>query len=146
MTKIGFTCGAWDLFHAGHVHFLGECKKYCDWLIVGLQHDPSIDRPTTKNRPVQSLFERYLQLKGCRYCDQIIPYETEEDLNSLCATTTFDVRLLGDDAIETRMTGHEIMKENGTEIIYITRRHTFSSTNLRTRIIKQGGGVITGDG
>ena len=94
MSVIGFTCSAFDLFHAGHVTMLAECKQHCDYLIVGLQVDPKKDRPE-KNSPVQSVYERYVQLRGCIYVDEIIPYETEQDLENLLAIEDIHVRFLG---------------------------------------------------
>ena len=128
--KIGFTCGAFDLLHAGHVMMLAEAKTQCDWLIVGLQTDPTIDRPN-KNRPVQTTFERYTQLKGCRFVDEIVPYDTEDDLFNLLSTYNIDVRIVSDEYKDTIFTG----KLLGIDIYYNKRSHNFSSTELRKRLI-----------
>ena len=128
--KIGFTCGAFDLLHAGHVIMLAEAKTQCDWLIVGLQTDPTIDRPN-KNRPVQTTFERYTQLKGCRFVDEIVPYDTEDDLFNLLSTYNIDVRIVSDEYKDTTFTG----KLLGIDIYYNKRSHNFSSTELRKRLI-----------
>ena len=91
--KIGFTCSTFDLFHAGHLLMLEEAKKHCDYLIVGLQTDPTIDRPTEKNKPVQSVFERFVQLKACKYIDEVIPYATEDELVDILLSYPIDVRI-----------------------------------------------------
>jgi len=93
--KIGFNCSSFDLFHAGHVTMLKMEKKLCDYLIVALQVDPTIDRPSTKNKPVQSVYERYVQLQACKYVDEILVYLTEEDLANLIMTHTMHIRFLG---------------------------------------------------
>ena len=128
--KIGFTCGAFDLLHAGHVMMLAEAKTQCDWLIVGLQTDPTIDRHN-KNRPVQTTFERYTQLNGCRFVDEIVPYDTEDDLFNLLSTYNIDVRIVSDEYKDTTFTG----KLLGIDIYYNKRSHNFSSTELRKRLI-----------
>jgi glycerol-3-phosphate cytidylyltransferase len=130
-TKIGFTCGTFDLFHAGHVVMLREAKQNCDYLIVGIQMDPSIDRPT-KNKPVQSIIERQIQVKGCRYVDETIVYTTEEELNILLKTLPIDVRILGEEYRYIEYTGKELQ----TCVVYNKRQHTFSSTALRDRVCK----------
>ena len=127
--KIGFTCSCFDLFHAGHVLMLEEAKEHCDYLIVGLQTDPTLDRPE-KNKPVQSVYERYVQLKGCKYVDEIIPYSTENDLLNLLTTVNYDVRILGEEYSEKDYTGRFLAKET----YYNKRLHTYSSTELRKRI------------
>ena len=103
--KIGITFGSFDLFHAGHVFMLEEAKTVCDYLIVGLQSDPTIDRPTTKNRPVQSIVERQVQLRGCRYVDEIILYNTEEELLDILKTVRWDIRIIGQDYSGRNFTG-----------------------------------------
>lgn len=128
--RVGFTCGAFDLLHAGHVLMLAEAKTQCDWLIVGLQTDPTIDRPN-KNRPVQTTFERYTQLKGCRFVDEIIPYDTEDDLFNLLTSYNIDVRIVSDEYKDTIFTG----KLLGIDIYYNKRSHNFSSSELRKRLI-----------
>lgn len=90
---IGITCSTFDLLHAGHIIMLEECKKYCDYLVCALQVDPSIDRPE-KNKPIQSLVERYIQLDAVQYVDKIIPYNTEEELKTIFSSLDLDVRIL----------------------------------------------------
>jgi glycerol-3-phosphate cytidylyltransferase len=128
---VGFTCGAMDLFHAGHVSMMEYCKLHCDYLIVGLQTDPSIDR-SEKNAPVQSLIERYVQLKGCSYVDQIIPYQTESELVELLTVYSqiIDVRFVGDDWRGKNFTGHDLNIRNH----YNPRFHNYSSSELRERV------------
>jgi glycerol-3-phosphate cytidylyltransferase len=128
--RIGFTCGAFDLLHAGHVLMLAEAKAQCDWLIVGLQTDPTNDR-NNKNKPVQTTFERYTQLKGCRFVDEIVPYDTEDDLFNLLSTYNIDVRIVSDEYKDTTFTG----KLLGINIYYNKRSHNFSSSELRKRLI-----------
>src|ERR1700733_4963935 len=94
--RVGFTCSAFDLCHAGHISMLQDAKRQCDYLIVGLQNDPSLDRPT-KNKPIQSIVERYLQVSGVRYVDEVIPYNTEKDLEDLLQILPIDVRILGEE-------------------------------------------------
>lgn len=125
----GFTCSAFDLLHAGHVAMLEEAKTQCDYLIVGLHTDPSIDRPE-KNRPIQSTFERFIQLNGCKYVDEIIPYDTEQDLMNLLTIIKPDVRILGEEYRDKRYTGDELP----IRVYFNTRRHTYSSTELRSRL------------
>lgn len=132
---IGFTCGAFDLLHVGHLHFLSECAKQCDQLVVGLHTDPTIDRPDTKNKPVQSVFERYYQLASTQFVDSVVPYDTELDLCNMLATLPIDVRFLGSDYVDVLATGTDICKELGIRIAYIPRVHTYSSTDLRYRVI-----------
>ena len=127
--KTGFTCSAFDILHAGHVMMLEEAKKNCDYLIVGLQIDPSRDRPE-KNKPVQTVFERYIQLRGNRFVDEIIPYDTEEDLETLLLMMDIDVRFVGEEYTDKEFTG----KEFGIPIHYNKRRHALSSSALRERI------------
>lgn len=130
--NIGFTCSTFDLLHAGHVVMLKEAKRFCDHLIVGLQTDPTIDR-STKNKPIQSLFERYEQLKACKYVDEIIPYTTEKELLDILLSYKIDVRFVGEEYREVDFTG----KDLGIEIHYNTRRHSFSSSELRKRVFKE---------
>lgn len=133
MLKIGFTCGAFDLFHAGHITMLADCKSKCEYLIVGLHTDPSIERPK-KNKPIQSVFERYIQLTGCRYVDQVIPYDTENDLRNLLATTNINIRFIGADHLRDNITAEDICKLRNIEISFNERYHDFSSTELRKRL------------
>ena len=132
---IGFTCGAFDLLHAGHVHLLNECKEQCDLLYVGLHTDPTIDRPDTKNKPIQSTFERYYQLQAVDSVDAIIPYDTENDLCNILATMDINIRFLGSDYLGKSITGSDVCEERGIQIAFIPRLHTFSSTELRQRIL-----------
>lgn len=130
---IGFTCGAFDLLHAGHILMLEEAKTQCEHLIVGLQNDPSIDRPT-KNKPVQSIVERQIQLLAVKYVDDVIIYNTERDLEDLLLTLPIDVRIIGADYINKDFTGKELCRERGITIYYNARLHNFSTTELRSRI------------
>lgn len=132
---IGFTCGAFDLFHAGHNIMLRECKSRCDYLIVGLHTDPTIDRPN-KNKPVQTIYERYVQLKNCKWVDDIIPYDTEKDLLNLIATVPMTVRFLGEDYLGAPVTGDNLCAQLNIDVIYLKRRHDFSTSELRNRIEK----------
>ena len=125
---IGFTCGAFDLLHAGHIVMLKEAKDNCDYLIVGLQTDPSIDRQE-KNQPVQSVYERYIQLRAVKYIDEIIPYDTEQSLLDLLQSQKIDIRFVGEEYRESKLTGRDLI-----ELHYTSRRHSFSSTNLRKRV------------
>ena len=132
---IGFTCGAMDLLHAGHVLMLKEAREQCGWLIVGLQTDPSIDRPE-KNKPIQSLEERKIQLLGCRYVDEIQEYNTEEDLLLMLKEYAEIhgerfVRIIGMDWLGKKYTGHDL----NMKTIFNTRSHNYSSSELRQRII-----------
>lgn len=131
--KIGFTCSTFDLLHAGHVTMLEEAKRHCDFLIVGLQNDPTLDRPT-KNAPVQSIVERQIQLAAVKYVDEIVIYNTEQDLIDLLLTLPIDVRILGDEYKTKDFTGKEIAKQRGSKIIYNGRDHSFSSSSLRKRV------------
>lgn len=127
---IGFTCGAMDLLHAGHILMLQDCKSHVDHLIVGLHTNPQLDRPE-KNKPIQSIIERYIQLEGCSYVDQIIPYETEADLIELLRSIPIDVRFVGSDWKDKPFTGHDIKK---IKVAFNTRDHDYSSSGLRKRI------------
>jgi len=131
--KIGFTCSTFDLLHAGHVTMLEEAKRHCDFLIVGLQNDPTLDR-ATKNKPVQSIVERQIQLAAVKYVDEIIIYNTEQDLIDLLLTLPIDVRVLGEEYKNKDFTGKDIAKQRGSKIIYNGRDHSFSSTSLRKRV------------
>ena len=131
--KIGFTCSTFDLLHAGHVTMLEEAKRHCDFLIVGLQNDPTLDR-SEKNAPVQSIVERQIQLAAVKYVDEIIIYNTEQDLIDLLLTLPIDVRVLGDEYKTKDFTGKDIAKQRGSKIVYNGRDHSFSSTSLRKRV------------
>jgi len=130
--RVGIVASCFDLFHAGHILMLMEAKDHCDRLVVALQSDPTIDRPE-KNKPVQGLSERYIQLEACKYVDQIVPYDTEADLYNLLAGLDWDVRFLGMDYIDrTDFTGYDL----DIPIHYCARRHNYSSSGLRERILK----------
>ena len=133
--RTGFTCSTFDLFHAGHILMLEEAKKQCDFLIVGLQTDPTIDRPNTKNKPVQGVFERWAQLKACKFIDQIIPYSTEKELRDILLSFPIDVRILGEEYQGKDFTGHDIPME----FYFNKRRHSFSTSELRQRVIDASG-------
>lgn len=132
--KIGFTCSTFDLLHAGHVMMLREAKSVCDHLIVGLQTNPTLDRPNTKNPPVQSLVERYVQLKAIEYVDEIIPYQTEQDLEDILQMYPIDVRILGVEYREKEFTGKDICRQRGIDLYFNKRDHRFSTTDLRKRV------------
>ena len=132
--KIGITFSTFDLFHAGHIAMLSEAKNHCDYLICGLQTDPTIDRPDTKNRPVQSLVERQIQLASCRYVDEIVVYSTEQDLRDLLLILPVDVRILGLEYRGTAFSGQAECEKRGIEIIFNSRDHSFSSSGLRQRV------------
>lgn len=131
--RVGFTCSTFDLLHAGHVDMLRQAKEQCDYLICGLQFDPSIDRPQ-KNKPAQTIIERYIQLKAVRYVDEIIPYGSESDLEDLLSILPIDVRIVGEEYKDKHLTGREICTQRGIEIYYNKREHRFSSSELRKRL------------
>jgi len=133
MNKIGFTCSTFDLLHAGHILMLQEAKHHCDKLIVGLQTDPTIDRPDTKNKPVQSIVERQIQLDAVECVDYIYIYETEKDLMDLLTVLNIDIRFIGEEYKNKDFTGRQYCKDNGIEIFYNSRKHKFSTTELRQR-------------
>jgi glycerol-3-phosphate cytidylyltransferase len=128
--KIGITFSAFDLLHAGHVKMLEEAKRQCDYLIVALQTDPTLDRPE-KNSPTQSVVERYIQLKGCLHVDEIVPYATEQDLEDILRSFKLDVRIVGDEYREKNFTGRTYCEEKGIQLYYNGRDHRFSSSSLR---------------
>ena len=131
--KIGFTCSTFDLLHAGHVQMLREAKAQCDYLICGLQMDPSIDR-SEKNAPVQTLVERYTQLKAISYVDEIIPYATEQDLEDVLELYTIHVRILGEEYRDKDFTGKDICRKREIDLYFNKRDHRFSSSGLRKRV------------
>ena len=133
MSRRGITFSAFDLFHSGHVAMLKEARSNCDYLMVGLQTDPTIDRPE-KNKPIQSVFERYVQLEGCKYIDEIIPYETEKDLEDIFLTYKIDVRFIGEEYKDKEFTAKQLCVDKNVKIHYNKRQHSFSTTNLRKRI------------
>jgi glycerol-3-phosphate cytidylyltransferase len=130
---IGFTCSTFDLLHAGHILMLAECKSICDYLIVGLQSDPTIDRPETKNKPVQSVVERYVQLSAVKFVDEIIVYDTEKDLEDLLMFLPITMRICGEEYKEKHLTGRDICDNRGIKTYYNSRTHRFSSSELRQR-------------
>lgn len=134
--KTGITFSCFDLLHAGHIRMLAEAKSQCDYLIVGLQTDPTIDQPE-KNQPVQTVVERYIQLKGCQYVDEIIPYTTEKDLEDILKLYPIDVRILGDEYKDKNFTGRNFCEEKGITLYFNKRHHRFSSTLLRTEVYKK---------
>lgn len=134
--KIGITFSTFDLFHAGHVLMLAEAKMVCDYLVVGLQSDPTVDR-ATKNKPVQSMYQRFVQLKGCRYVDEIIPYTTESEIELILSSRPFYVRIIGEDYIDKDFTGKKLCEDRGIRIFYNSRRHNLSTSELRKRIQEQ---------
>ena len=132
--KIGITFSTFDLLHAGHIAMLAEARNHCDYLICGLQTDPTIDRPDTKNKPVQSIVERQLTLGACRYVDEIVVYSTEQDLIDLILTLPVDVRILGVEYEDTNFTGRNEGAGRGILHIFNKRDHSFSSSSLRKRV------------
>jgi glycerol-3-phosphate cytidylyltransferase len=134
--RVGFTCSTFDLLHAGHIVMLEDARKQCDYLIVGLQTDPTIDRPDTKNKPIQSVVERYIQLKAVKYIDEIIVYSTEKDLEDLLLILPVNIRILGEEYATKDFTGKQICLNRGIEVYFNKREHSFSTTELRQRIHK----------
>lgn len=130
----GFTCSTFDLLHAGHLLMLEEAKEQCDFLIVGLQTDPTIDRPDTKNKPVQSLIERQIQLECVRFVDEIWVYQSEKELEELLSFLPINVRIIGEEYKDRIFTGKDICFKRGIDIYYNKREHNFSTTELRNRI------------
>ena len=132
--KVGITSSTFDLFHAGHVAMLAEAKNHCDYLIAALQTDPTIDRPDTKNPPIQSIVERQIQVSTNRNVDEVVIYQTEKDLEDLLLILPIDVRILGIEYAEKDFTGREICHDRGIEIVFNGRDHSFSSSSLRKRV------------
>lgn len=131
----GFTCSTFDLFHAGHVVMLEEAKRQCDYLIVGIQADPTLDR-ASKNKPVQSIIERQIQVKACKYVDEVVIYTTEKELEDILKTLPIDIRILGEEYLDKEFTGKEICLKRGIRFHYNKRDHSFSSTDLRKRVFE----------
>ena len=131
---VGFTCSTFDLLHAGHILMLAEAKSVCDYLIVGLQLDPSIDRPDTKNSPVQSIVERHVQLSAVKYVDEIIVYQTEKDLEDLLMFLPITIRIIGEEYESKNFTGKNVCDQRNIKIYYNQRKHSFSTTELRNRV------------
>jgi glycerol-3-phosphate cytidylyltransferase len=132
--KIGITFSTFDLLHAGHIAMLAEAKNHCDYLIAALQTDPTIDRPDTKNPPVQSIVERQIQLNTNRNVDEVVVYQTEKDLEDLLLILPVDVRILGVEYADKEFTGKKICMDRGIELVFNSRDHSFSSSNLRKRV------------
>ena len=126
----GFTCSTFDLFHAGHIMMLREAKEHCDYLIVGLQTDPTLDRPQ-KNKPVQTVFERFIQLNACVYVDEVVVYATEKELRDILLSYPIDVRILGKEYEGKEFTGNDIEMD----YYFNERNHSFSTTELRQRVV-----------
>jgi len=133
--KIGITFSTFDLFHSGHVAMLAEAKNHCNYLIAALQTDPTIDRPNTKNQPVQSIVERQIQLAACRYVDEVVVYQTEQDLIDLLLILPIDVRILGIEYKDKDFTGMAECYNRGIELVFNGRDHSFSSSSLRKRVV-----------
>ena len=132
--KVGFTCSTFDMFHAGHIMMLKEEKEHCDHLIVGIQVDPTIDRPDTKNAPVMSIYERFVCVSSCKYVDEVLVYNTEKDLENLLATQNIHIRFLGDEYKTKEFTGKQICLLKNIQFFFHKRLHTYSSTDLRKRV------------
>ena len=133
---IGITFSTFDMLHAGHIAMLSEAKNHCDYLICGLQTDPTIDRPDTKNRPVQSIVERQIQLAACRYVDEVVVYQTEQDLVDLLLILPLDVRVLGVEYEDKEYTGKQEGWIREIRPIFNRRDHSFSSSSLRKRVVQ----------
>lgn len=134
--RIGITFSTFDMLHAGHIAMLAEAKNHCDYLIAGLQTDPTIDRPDTKNKPVQSIVERQIQLAAVRYVDEVVVYQTEQDLVDLLLILPLDVRILGVEYKDRAFSGREECESRGIELIFNGRDHSFSSSSLRKRVVE----------
>ena len=134
--KIGITFSTFDMLHAGHIAMLSEAKNHCDYLIAGLQTDPTIDRPDTKNKPVQSIVERQIQLSACRYVDEVVVYQTEQDLRDLLLILPVDVRILGIEYADKDFSGRDECFDRNIEIVFNGRDHSFSSSSLRKRVVE----------
>ena len=134
--KIGITFSTFDMLHAGHIAMLSEARNHCDYLIAGLQTDPTIDRPDTKNRPIQSVVERQIQLAACRYVDEVVVYQTEQDLVDLLLILPVDVRILGVEYEHQEFTGRNECHSRGIDLVFNSRDHSFSSSSLRKRVVQ----------
>jgi glycerol-3-phosphate cytidylyltransferase len=132
--KIGITFSTFDMLHAGHIAMLSEARNHCDYLICGLQTDPTIDRPDTKNKPIQSIVERQIQLAACRYVDEVVVYQTEQDLVDLLLILPLDVRILGVEYEDKNFSGRDECYDRGIDIVFNGRDHSFSSSSLRRRV------------
>ena len=136
---VGIVFSSFDLFHAGHVAMLAEAKNHCDYLIAALQTDPTIDRPDTKNPPIQSIVERQIQVSTNRNVDEVVVYQTEKDVEDLLLILPIDVRILGVEYKDKDFTGKDICQKRGIEIVYNGRDHSFSSSSLRKRVAEAEG-------
>lgn len=135
---VGITFSTFDFFHAGHVKMLEEAKTVCDYLIVGLQLDPSLDRKE-KNKPVQSVIERYIQVSSCKFVDEVVPYVTEKDLDEILRSFKIDIRIIGEEYQDKEFTGKAYCEQKGIDIYYNSRDHEYSSSGIRKRIAKNEG-------
>ena len=133
MSKIGITFSTFDLLHAGHVAMLREAKTVCDYLICGLQVDPSLDRPE-KNKPVQTLVERYVQLSGVKYVDEIVCYQSEADVVDILEMFNINVKIMGSEYRDKDFTGKDVCERKGIQLYFNNRAHRFSSSDLRKRV------------
>tara|TARA_R110000824_G_scaffold98131_3_gene234240 strand:+ start:5319 stop:5735 length:417 start_codon:yes stop_codon:yes gene_type:complete len=131
--KVGFTCSTFDLLHAGHVQMLREAKSVCDYLIVGLQIDPTIDRKE-KNKPIQTIVERYVQLQAVKHVDEIITYSTEKDLEDILAMYQIDIRIMGVEYRDKDFTGKDLCRKRSIQLYFNKRDHRFSTSDLRKRV------------
>jgi len=139
--KIGFTASTFDLLHAGHISMLREAKEQCDYLICGLQIDPSVDR-ISKNSPIQTIVERQVQLSAVKYIDEIVVYRTEQDLEDILEMFHIDIRILGDEYRDKDFTGKDICKKRGIQLYFNKRDHRFSTSGLRTQVIEKSTATI----
>lgn len=145
--KVGVTFSTFDMLHAGHIAMLSEAKNHCDYLIAALQTDPTIDRPDTKNKPVQSIVERQIQLAATRYVDEIVVYQTEQDLVDLLLILPVDVRILGVEYAEKEFSGRYECEQKGIELVFNRRDHSFSSSSLRKRVAQaEANKILKGEG
>jgi glycerol-3-phosphate cytidylyltransferase len=135
--KLGITASTFDLLHSGHIMMLREAKSQCDWLICALQLDPSVDR-AEKNKPAQTIVERFIQLQAVKYVDEIVVYETEQDLEDILEMYDLDVRILGEEYKDKDFTGREICKRRGIRLHFNKRDHRFSTSGLRKRVVENG--------
>lgn len=140
--KVGFTSVVGDLMHAGHIQMIQECTQHCDYLIVGILNDPTIDRPESKEKPVQSLFERYVQLVNTVGVDEVIPLNDEHDLELALSMLPINIRFVGSDYLNKDFTGKSICASRNIEIFYNNRIHGLSSTELKNRIRNSKGVTI----
>ena len=135
--RVGITFSTFDLLHAGHIGMLREAKSNCDYLIVGLQSDPTIDRPETKNKPIQTMVERYAQLNALKFVDEIVPYQTEEDVIDILELFQIDVRVLGEEYRDKDFTGKDVCRKRDIDLYFNKRDHRFSSSDLRKRVAER---------